>query len=187
MADRFWPYVYPFIITHVYDADTYRGIMNKGHGDYKGQICEDDYVNIRAYGLNMMEIRKSRSKKIFTKQVNLGYDQRDAFLSKFGIDGSEIPRKAVYQEIPHTRVYVQSMAGKKDKNGRILGITYTTDFENLNEYLRDISGGVEFYDRKEYPQDYPIRAPNDPIYDRYMEEKGKVFLKPEFSNEQEPA
>lgn len=61
-------------------------------------------------------------------------------------------------------VVIQTVKDDSGKFGRLLGIIHKPSGDgetstNLNEVLRDVIGGVEFYDEKEYPADHPIRPP----------------------------
>lgn len=167
------PYIWPFTITHVRDVDSYKGTLDRGFNDRR------DDVELRAYGINGQEITRSRTKNRGDAEVEQGYDQRDAFLQSIGVDPNTIPRKAVYQPIPHTDVLIETQRDEDGKYGRLLAVVHK-DGVNINEAMRDIIGGVEFYDKKDYPADYPIRPSNHPIYERYHEVEGVVQLKPEY-------
>ena len=142
-------YTYAFTITHVRDGDSFKGILDRGFNDFKAS------VECRQYGINAQEITRSKAAKRGTKEVKDGYKHRDAFLTAIGIDPKTIPHKAQFMKIPPRKVVVQTIKDVTGKYGRLLTIVHYQGL-NVNEYMRDIIGGVEFYDGEEYPKDYPI-------------------------------
>jgi len=144
-------YLYAFTITHVRDGDSFKGILDRGFNDFKAG------VECRQYGNNAQEITRSRKHKRGNKQVLEGYRQRDALLTALDVDPAIIPRKAQFMRIPSRNIIVQTIKDSTGKYGRLLTISHYNGV-NLNEIMRDVIGGVEFYDGKEYPADYPIQA-----------------------------
>jgi len=150
------------LITHVRDADSYLGIIDHGFLLFKGNFDINDTknkVDFRQYGYNAQEITQSKSKGRGPAEVAVGYDHRDAFLTSIDVDPMTIPRKSKFNPIPWREVVVQSIWDDEfEKFGRVKAITHHKGV-NTNEFMRDIIGGVEFYDGKTYPADYPIRPP----------------------------
>ena len=155
-------YDYPVIITHVRDADSHKGILDYGFGLYRGNFDPLDdrpgrKVEFRQYGYNGNEITKRGGKS--NAHVGVGYDHRDAFLTSLHIDPLTIPRKAKFHPVPWRHAVIQSIWDDEwEKYGRVKSITHYAGV-NTNETMRDVIGGVEFYDGKIYPPDYPIRPP----------------------------
>ena len=166
-------YLYKFTITHVRDGDSFKGLLDRGFNDFKAD------VEGRQYGVDTQEITKSKANKRGEKEVEQGFDHRDAFLTSLDVDPDTIPRKAKFMEIPEREVVVQTIKDSSGKYGRLLTIVHYNGV-NVNEAVRDVVGGVNFYDGKTYPDDYPICPPNHPIYDRYHQVEGVVMLKPEY-------
>ena len=153
-------YEWNFIITHIRDADSYRGIWDKGGNKFIGTIDPKDYKgkqDCRQYGYNANEITMSKSKKRGAAHVKIGYDQRDAFMKMLDLNPEDYPRKAIWHRIPWKKVLIKTIKNETGKYGRLKTITYNKGF-NTNEAMRDLVGGVEFYDGKIYPPDYPIRG-----------------------------
>jgi len=153
-------YDYPVIITHVRDADSYLGIIDYGFNEYGGNFDPDDTdgkKEFRQYGYNANEITKRGGKS--NRHVKVGYDHRDAFLKMLDVNPLLIPRKAKFHPIPWRYAVIQSIWDDEyEKYGRIKSITHYGGV-NTNEGMRDVIGGVEFYDQKTYPPNFPIRPP----------------------------
>lgn len=171
-------YRYTALITAIYDADTFVCEIDWGKGQWtKGEV-------VRMYGINAQEIKRSKAKGIGDAEVEDGFDDRDDLLEVLGLDPSNFPRKVKYQDVSSKILTALDLDGDgepdvfeyrefatpveviietvldKEKFGRMLGIIHRpSDGLNINEYMRDIIGGVEFYDGKTYPADYPIRPP----------------------------
>ena len=156
-------YTYRFLVTHIYDVDNVIGDLDHGRKLVKQGI------ELRLYGINGQEIRRNRAKGIGDKEVQVGYDQRDGLIELLGNHASHYPRIAKYQKLHKPcELDVQSIKDETGRYGRLLGVAHKSTLGddgiiqfNLNEALRDIIGGVEFYDRKTYPADHPIRPPAD--------------------------
>ena len=147
-------YRYGALITAIYDADTI--------------ICDIDVFNnmwkkneiIRLYGINAQEIRRSASKGIDADDVKVGFDHRDALIKTLGLNPDGFSRKVRYHKLDKpVWVVIETIKDTSGKFGRLLGIIHKGKV-NVNEHMRDIIGGVEFYDGQEYPHDYPIRPPS---------------------------
>jgi len=146
-------YTYGAFITAIYDADTV--------------ICDIDVFNsmwkkneiIRLYGINANEIKRSSSMGRGDDHVALGFEHRDALIKALGLNPDDFPKKVRYHKLKEpVWVIIQTVQDSGGKFGRLLGIIHK-DGVNVNEVLSDKIGGVEFYDGKEYPADYPIRPP----------------------------
>ena len=175
-------YVSDFIITHIKDGDGFLGIWDRGANDFSGNYDPKNAeakVDCRQFGYNANETRRSKAKGIGDEHVELGYKHRDDFMRLVGIDPTPYPHKRITFAVPWTKVQIQTVRDETGKYGRLKTITIKNGL-NVNEQMRDIIGGVEFFDRKSYPSDYPIRPPDDPIYERYHEVRGVVQLKPEY-------
>jgi len=150
-------YCYGFRITAIYDADTLVGDL-----DMYDHVWKRDEI-IRLYGINSMEIRRSKAKGIGAKEVAQGYDHRDALIRFLGLDPSNFERKARYHPLDEpVWVVVQTIKDRSGKFGRLLGIIHK-DGVNVNEAMRDVIGSVEFYDGKSHPADTPIAPPEQGI------------------------
>ena len=147
-------YTYAFTITHVRDGDSFKGILDRGFNDFRAD------VECRQYGNNAQEITRSKAQKRGSKEVKEGYGHRDALLTALGIDPLTIPRKAQFMRVPPTKVIIQTIKDSTGKYGRLLTIAHYNGV-NINEVMRDVIGGVEFYDGKDYPINHPIRPPVD--------------------------
>ena len=146
-------YRYGALITAIYDADTFVCDMDT----YDHMWKHDE--TIRLYDINMNEIKRSTSAGRGAEHVSVGFDHRDAFITMLGLDPSDFPRKVKYHPLPEpVSVIIETIRDRSGKFGRLLGIVHK-DGMNINEALRDIVGGVEFYDGKNYPADHPIRPP----------------------------
>lgn len=164
------------LIKAVYDGDTIIADIDWG----KGIWTRDEVV--RFYGINCNEIKRSKRHGRGDEHVEIGFDQRDYLLTELGRSSMNYPRKVKYHNISEkvlvgldldgdgepdifdyreypqpVPVVIQTILDK-EKFGRLLGVVWRGDV-NINEKLRDIIGGVEFYDGKTYPADYPIKAP----------------------------
>lgn len=144
-------YTYAFTVTHVRDGDSFKGILDRGFNDFRAD------VECRQFGYNTQEITRSKSQKRGEREVREGYAHRDALLIALDIDPAIIPRKAQFMRIPTRKIIIQTLKDSTGKYGRLLTISHYNG-QNINEYMRDIVGGVEFYDGKDYPSDYPIRV-----------------------------
>ncbi|MBL4870458.1 MAG: hypothetical protein JKX72_05845 [Robiginitomaculum sp.] len=146
-------YRYGFRVTAIYDGDTIVGNL-----DMYDHVWKADET-IRLYGINCQEIKRSKRKGITTKDVQIGFDHRDSLIRFLGLDPDNFPRKVKYHtlEVP-VWVVMETVQDKSGKFGRLLGIVHKNG-KNLNEYMRDIIGGVEFYDSKIHPADTPIIPP----------------------------
>jgi len=144
---------YGFQITGIYDSDTIVGNL-----DMYDRTWKADEI-IRLYGINGQEIRRSSSKGITAADVQVGYDQRDDLIRCLDLDPADFPRKVKYHTL-ETPVWVviETVKDRSGKFGRLLGIVHYKG-KNINEAMRDIIGGVEFYDGKFYPADTPIVPP----------------------------
>lgn len=146
-------YRYGFLIKAIYDGDTIAGDLDMYDGIWQANEI------IRLYGIDCQEIKRSKAKGIDSDDVQIGYDHRDAFIRLLGLDPSDFDRKVRYHELPKpVWVVLETVKDKSGKFGRLLGIVHK-DGRNLNEAMRDIIGGVEFYDRKDWPADTPITPP----------------------------
>lgn len=170
-------YRYNALVTAIYDADTI--ICDIDTFDH---MWKKDEI-IRLYGINAQEIKRSTAKGIDADDVQDGYDQRDVLISALGLDRANYPRKVKYHDVsksiisaldldgdgsPDTFEYQQfpapvpiileTIRDESGKFGRLLGIVHK-DGVNINEALRDVIGGVEFYDGRTWPADTPIIAP----------------------------
>ena len=159
-------YTYNFIVTHIYDGDNVIGELDQGFNDFKKGR------ELRFYGINAQEIRKSKAKGIGDKEVKIGYDQRDALIEMLGNHPSHYDRIAKYQRLARPcPLVIQTIKDTSGRYGRLLAVCHKAIYKkmhlypsgsfNINEAMRDIIGGVEFYDRKTYPADHPIRPPAD--------------------------
>lgn len=171
-------YRYGALVTAIYDGDTIICDIDWG----KKYWSKDEII--RLYGINAQEIKRSKAKGIDAADVQVGYDHRDVLIEGLGLDPSNFPRKVKYHDVSRTilegldldgdgqpddfdyRVFptpvwiiLDTIKDDSGKFGRLLGIIHKHGV-NLNEKLRDVIGGVEFYDGKTYPADYPIRAPD---------------------------
>jgi len=147
-------YRYGFTITAIYDGDTIVGNL-----DMYNRIWQDGET-IRLYGINCQEIKRSKRKGINSDDVLDGFAQRDALISFLGLDPADFPRKVKYHKLAEpVWVVMETIQDKSGKFGRLLGIVHK-DGKNLNEHMRDIVGGVEFYDGKDWPDDTAISPPN---------------------------
>lgn len=170
-------YRYGALITAIYDADTIICDI-----DVFDHMWKKDEI-IRLYGINAQEIKRSKSKGIDADDVQVGYDHRDHLIELLGLDPDDYPRKVKYHDVSKSIiegldldgdgepddfdyrvlpapvwVIIETIKDDSGKFGRLLGIVHHGGV-NLNESLRDVIGGVEFYDGKTYPADYPIRPP----------------------------
>lgn len=146
-------YCYAFRITAFYDADTLVGDL-----DMYDHVWKRDEI-IRLYGINSQEIRRSKSKGVDADDVALGYDHRDALIRLLGLDPTGYDRKARYHKLAEpVEVIIQTIKDQSGKFGRLLGIIHL-DGVNINEAMRDVIGGVEFYDGKSHPANTPIVPP----------------------------
>ncbi len=170
-------YRYGALVTAIYDADTIICDI-----DTFAHMWKKDEI-IRLYGINAQEIKRSKSKGIDSDDVQVGYDQRDVLIEALGLDPENYPRKVKYHEVATSIiealdidgdgepddfdyrvlpspvwVVIETVMDTSGKFGRLLGIIHK-DGQNLNETLRDIIGGVEFYDGKIHPSDTPIVPP----------------------------
>jgi hypothetical protein len=146
-------YRYGFLIRAIYDADTILGDLDMFDHVWKAN------EKIRLYGINAQEIKRSKSKGIDADDVEVGYDHRDEFIHLLGLDPADYPRRVRYHELKTpVWVIIETIKDDSGKFGRLLGIIHK-DGVNLNEAMRDVIGGVEFYDGKTYPPDYPINPP----------------------------
>lgn len=146
-------YRYGFMVTAIYDGDTIIGNL-----DMYDHVWKDD-ENIRLYGINCQEIKRSKKKGIDADDVQVGFDQRDTLISFLGLDPADFPRKVKYHPVAEpVWVVMETIQDKSGKFGRLLGIVHK-DGKNLNEHMRDIIGGVEFYDGKDWPSDTAIVPP----------------------------
>lgn len=146
-------YRYGAIVKAIYDGDTIISDI-----DLFDHIWKQDEI-IRLYGINCQEIKRSRSKGITADDVQVGYDHRDELIRFLGLDPSDFPRKVKYHELAEpVYVVIETIKDKGGKFGRLLGIIHK-DGRNINEEMRDVIGGVEFYDGKQWPADTPINAP----------------------------
>jgi len=149
-------YTYAANVVAVRDGDSVLVDLDKGLNDWAHDL------EIRLYGVNAQEITKSKKHKRGAKEVSQGYDHRDGLLFALGADVGKYPRKARYHRlIEPVPVIVETILDKSGKYGRLLGVLHSQEgnFANINEIVRDMIGGVEFYDNKTYPADYPIRPP----------------------------
>ena len=170
-------YRYGALITAIYDGDTIICDI-----DVFDRMWKKDEI-IRLYGINAQEIKRSKSKGITTQDTQDGFDDRDSLITLLGLNPDNYPRKVKYHEVSKSilvgldldgdgepdefnyrefptavPVIIETIKDKGGKFGRLLGIIHK-DGKNLNEAMRDIIGGVEFYDRKSYPADTPITPP----------------------------
>jgi len=170
-------YRYGALVTAIYDGDTIICDI-----DTFAHMWKKDEI-IRLYGINAQEIKRSKSRGIDSDDVQHGYDQRDVLIKSLGLDPENYPRKVKYHEVSTSIlealdldgdgepddfdyrilpspvwVVIETVQDKSGKFGRLLGIIHK-DGVNLNEAMRDVIGGVEFYDGKTYPSDYPISSP----------------------------
>lgn len=146
-------YRYNFNVTAIYDGDTVVGNLDMYDHVWKAE------ETIRLYGINSQEIRRSSAKGIDAEDVQVGYDHRDALIRGLGLDPSDYDRKVRYHELAKpVSVIIETIKDTSGKFGRLLGILHK-DGVNLNELMRDVIGGVEFYDGKTYPADFPICPP----------------------------
>ena len=144
-------WTYQAKVTAIYDADTIMLDI-----DLFDHFWAHDRI-IRLYGINAMEIKKSRSKGIDADDVELGFQRRDELMTALGIDPLLYPHKVKYHKLSEpVPVIIQTVKDTRGKFGRYLGIIHK-DGININEVMRDHIGGCEFYDGKHYPPDYPIR------------------------------
>lgn len=174
-------YRYGALVTAIYDGDTI--ICDIDTFDH---MWKRDEI-IRLYGINCQEIKRSKSRGVDADDVQVGYDQRDTLIQCLGLDPADYPRKVKYHDVSQSiltaldldgdgepddfdyRVFpspvwivLETIKDKSGKFGRLLGIIHK-DGKNLNEAMRDVIGGVEFYDSKTYPADYPITSPSRAI------------------------
>ena len=170
-------YRYGALVTAIYDADTIICDI-----DVFNHMWKKDEI-IRLYGINAQEIKRSKAKGIDARDVQDGYDQRDVLIEALGLDPASYPRKVKYHDVSKNIlagldldgdgepdvfeyrelpapvwVVIETIKDDSGKFGRLLGIIHK-DGVNLNETLRDVIGGVEFYDGKTHPADTPIRPP----------------------------
>lgn len=146
-------YRYGALITHVYDADTVQ--CNIDMYDRTWRLEE----KIRLYGVNANEIKRSKRNGIGDAHVAKGFRQRNELIRLLGQNADNYPRRVRYHElIEPVPVVIETVRDTSGKFGRLLGILHYQGV-NLNERIRDMTGGVEFYDGKEYPPDYPISPP----------------------------
>lgn len=146
-------YRYGFLITAIYDCDTIVGDL-----DMYNHVWKADET-IRLYGINANEIKRSKAKGITSADVQVGYDHRDAMITALGLDPADFPRRVRYYQLAEpVYVVIETIKDTSGKFGRLLGIIHK-DGRNLNEEMRDVIGGVEFYDGKQWPADTPIKAP----------------------------
>ena len=176
-------YRYGALVTAIYDADTL--IVDLDVFDH---MWKKDEI-IRLYGVNAQEIKRSKAKGIDADDVQEGYDQRDAVIKTLGLDPDNYPRKVKYHNVSKTIlkgldldgdgvpdvfeyhelpspvwVIIETVKDDSGKFGRLLGVVHKPNSDdvtsvNVNEVVRDLVGGVEFYDGKTYPADHPIRPP----------------------------
>lgn len=147
-------YRYGFLIKAIYDGDTIVGDL-----DMYDSVWKDGEI-IRLYGINCQEIKRSKSKGIDSDDVQVGYDHRDALIEFLGLDPADFPRKVKYHELDEpVWVVMETVKDASGKFGRLLGIVHK-DGRNLNEAMRDVIGGVEFYDGKSHPPNTPISPPS---------------------------
>jgi len=176
-------YRYGALVTAIYDADTL--IVDLDVFDH---MWKKDEI-IRLYGVNAQEIKRSKAKDIDAEDVQEGYDQRDVVIETLGLDPENFPRKVKYHDVSKTIlrgldldgdgvpdvfeyyelpspvwVIIETVKDDSGKFGRLLGVVHKPNDDgvtsvNVNEVVRDLVGGVEFYDNKTYPADYPIRPP----------------------------
>ena len=146
-------YSYNFTVQHVYDGDTVIGELDKGFNEFeRGK-------ELRLYGYNSQEIRRSKSRGIGTLAVNVGFDQTEHLIKLLDNDPSNYQRKAKVHKLEKPcRVVIQTIKDNDGKYGRLLAIMHYKG-QNLNELMRDIVGGVQFYDGKTYPKNFPIKQP----------------------------
>lgn len=165
------------LITAIYDGDTVICDI-----DWGKRIWTKDET-IRLYGINCNEIKRNAKAGRGDEHVEIGFDQRDGLIFILGDDPTNYTRKVKYHDVKKKilvaldldgdgepdvfdyqeylrpiPVIIQTIISKDEKYGRMLGIIHK-DGVNVNEHLRDIIGGVEFYDGKTYPKDYPITPP----------------------------
>ena len=144
-------YTYSADITHIYDGDNVK--CNIDLYDRQWKIGE----TIRLYGIDAHEIKRSKTHNRDSAHVKIGYDQRDALLKFLGLDPNNFRRVAKYQKIETPiRVIIQTLQDESGKFGRLLGILHKNGI-NVNEQMRDVIGGVNFFDDKTYTKDYPIK------------------------------
>lgn len=171
-------YRYGALVTAIYDADTI--ICDIDTFDH---MWKKDEI-IRLYGINAQEIKRSKAKGIDSDDVQVGYDQRDTLIEMLGLDPENYPRRVKYHDVAKSIivgldldgdgepdefdyrvlpspvwVIIETIRDDSGKFGRLLGIIHK-DGRNINEAMRDVIGGVEFYDGKSYPADHPIRPPD---------------------------
>lgn len=138
-------YRYGFLITAIYDGDTIVGDLDMYDHVWK------DGETIRLYGINCQEIKRSKAKGIDADDVQIGFDHRDAFIELLGLDPADFARKVKYHKLEKpVWVVMETVKDKSGKFGRLLGIIHK-DGRNINEAMRDVIGGVEFYDGKVWP------------------------------------
>ncbi len=147
-------YRYGFTITAIYDGDTIIGNL-----DMYNHVWKDDET-IRLYGINCQEIKRSKKNNIDAIDVQIGFDHRDALITFLGLNPDDFPRKVKYHKLTApVWVVMETVKDRSGKFGRLLGIVHK-DGKNLNEHMRDIIGGVEFYDGKTHPANTPITPPS---------------------------
>lgn len=170
-------YRYGALVTAIYDADTIICDI-----DVFNHMWKKDEI-IRLYGINAQEIKRSTTKGVDADDVQVGFDHRDKLIEALGLDPANYPRKVKYHDVSKTIlrgldidgdgvpdvfeyhelpapvwVVLETIKDDSGKFGRLLGIVHK-DGVNVNEHLRDVIGGVEFYDGSTYPADHPIRPP----------------------------
>ena len=150
-------YRYGFLVKAIYDGDTIIGDLDMFDHVWKAS------ETIRLYGINCQEIRQSKAKGITAADVQIGYDHRDTLIRFLGLDPADFPRKVKYQELAApVWVVMETVKDESGKFGRLLGIVHK-DGRNLNEHMRDVIGGVEFYDGKTWPKDTSIMPPQNTV------------------------
>lgn len=147
-------YSYYFTVQAIYDGDTVVGELDKGFNEFERD------KELRLYGYNTQEIRRSKSRNIGDREVNVGFDQTEFLIHLLDNDPRNYPRKTKLHKLEKPRrVVIQTIKDNDGKYGRLLAIMHYKG-ENLNELMRDVVGGVQFYDGKTYPKNFPIRPPS---------------------------
>lgn len=81
-------------------------------------------------------------------------------ITALGLDPADFPRRFRYHQLADpVYVVIETIKDASIKFGRFLGIIHKVG-RNLNEEMRDIIGGVKFYDGNVWPANTPITAQN---------------------------